>query len=269
MIIYLYGEDSYRRNKKLQELIDAYKKKYKQLDFLAVDLEDNPDGWLEVKDFLSQPSMFVESKLAVIKQSNQVEKEEWIAILKKYLKADRVFLLISDKEKPKKIFSFLLKEPVKSSSFLELTGEKLKVFVRKELELRRLRFSQKAWYFFINYLEKTESDRSWLAVNELDKISLANFPQPISLEDVLSCVNWLPKEEVFVITRLLLKEKDWRRRLGLLESLFLQKEDSRRIFNSLAFQAEGKKALLLADYDISVKSGGLEYEEALLDFCLT
>jgi len=270
MIIYLYGKDSYRRNKKLQELVAAYKKKHKMLDFLAVDLEDNPDDWLKVRDFLNQPSMFVESKLALVKQSNAVKKKEWLMVLKKYLKTDKIFILISDdNDKPEKDFSFLIKAPVKSTEFPELSGDKLIAFVKKEMILKKLFFSKEAWRFFINYLENAENSRSWLVVNELEKISLAHLSQPISLNDLLNYINWLPKEEVFKITRLILNQKDWHRRLGLLESLFLQGEDGYRIFNSLAYQAEGKKSIFLADCDASIKSGGLEYEEALLDFCLS
>jgi DNA polymerase III delta subunit len=267
MIIFLYGSDSYRRNKNLRELIDAYRNKHREIDLLVIDLEDNPDDWLKVRDFLNQPSMFVESKVAVVKESNQMDKKEWVEVLKKYLKTEKTFILISDYGKPKKMFTFLTKAPVESRYFPELTGERLAAFVKKESEVKGLRFTQEAQRFFIDYLSVAD-DRSWLAVNELEKILLANFSQPIAPKDLRNYIDWLPKEEVFLVSRSILNERDWRRRLGFLESLFLRREEGARIFNSIAFQSRGKESLRLADYDVSVKSGGLEYEEALLDFVL-
>ncbi|MFH1193342.1 MAG: hypothetical protein V1656_03470, partial [Candidatus Jorgensenbacteria bacterium] len=62
--------------------------------------------------------------------------------------------------------------------------------------------------------------------------------------------------------------KSVRQNLVLLEGL-LMREDGYRVFNSLAYAAEGIAAERLADYDISAKSGGLEYEEVLTDFVMS
>jgi len=64
------------------------------------------------------------------------------------------------------------------------------------------------------------------------------------------------------------EQKDFSKKLVILEQLFLQKEEPARLFNSLVYQVRGNDILRLADYDVSVKSGGLEYEEALLDFVI-
>ena len=72
MIIYLVGSDSYRRGMKLRELVGQYKGKHEQIDFLDVDLEEDPAKWESVRDFLNQPSMFVEKKFAVVRESGAV-----------------------------------------------------------------------------------------------------------------------------------------------------------------------------------------------------
>ena len=77
MITYLYGPDSYRRTKKAQELIQDYKKQHQNIDIFKVDLEDDPDDWQKVSEFLNQPSMFVDSKLAIVKEAGTIDEKKW------------------------------------------------------------------------------------------------------------------------------------------------------------------------------------------------
>ena len=275
MVIFLYGPDSYRRNKKLKELIQAYQKKYTEFDMFSCDLESEPDSWLKVKAFLNQPSMFVDSKIAVIKESGAVPtasgEKEWIKTLKTYLKtssaSQQTFILISDKKSPKKAFNFLLKEPVRSQAFEELKSGFLEKFLEKEAESYNLTFNSQAWQFFCSYIA-SEDNRSWLSHNELEKLVLAGFPKPISLDNLKSIIHWRMREEIFLVAGQILKAGNTGQKLKILERLLLQKGAPAYIFNSLAYQASGRAILELADYDISVKSGGLEYEEALTDFVL-
>jgi len=138
MLIFLYGEDSYRKNKKLQELVVAYTKKHGIGDVLSVDLEENPDDWKEVNKFLAQPSLFVQSKLAVIRNCREVEEKDWLKLLKLHTDTKDVFLILSDNKKPKKAFSFLLEKPVESQEYPRLEGVGLESFVKKEIQKRKL-----------------------------------------------------------------------------------------------------------------------------------
>lgn len=238
---------------------------------LSIDLEDSPDNWTKVRDFLNQPSMFVDSKLVVVKEIGVVPRtggeKEWAKVLKNYLETPKTFILISDEKAPRSVFKFLLKEPVKSQVFLELEGSTLEAFLKKEATERNLSFDPKAWRFFCSYITSQEQ-KSWLAVNELEKLALAKFNQPISLDNLRLVVRWHAKEKTFLMAGQILRTGDFREKLRALEQLFLQKEAPAYIFNSLAYQAKGEAVLKLADYDVSIKSGGLEYEEALTDFCL-
>jgi len=266
MIIYLYGEDSYRRSQKLKELIGAYRGKHKNIDLLIVDFEDNPEDWIKVRDFLSQPSMFVDSKLTIIKESNIPDSKEWVKTLKTEIKTPKNFLIISDKNPPKKDFQFLLEEPVKHQKFNELKGVSLEMFLKKEALARHLNFSFPAWRFFHSYID-SQPEKSWFAINELEKIKLANFNQPIALKDLQTIVDWAQKEKLFLLAQKILYSKNLKQKMGFLEQA-LSNESPSYIFNSLAYQAYGEDAVKLADYDIAIKSGKLDYEEAILDFTL-
>ena len=59
-------------------------------------------------------------------------------------------------------------------------------------------------------------------------------------------------------------------RLSLLEELLSRSEDPAMIFNIMAVSPFADKAWKekIADYDVAVKSGKLEYDEALLDMIL-
>lgn len=268
MIIYLYGEDSYRRNQKLKELVSAYKEKNPATDLLVLDLEDVPDEWSRAKDFLNQPSMFVDSKVLVVKEATRVDEKEWLAALKSNLKTPKTFILISDHNPPKKAFNFLLKDPVKVQAFPELAGEGLDNFISREATGFKIKFSREARNLLRSYIH-TSTERSWLTHQELEKISLLNFPEPISLSDLKKAINWTAKEVVFRTVNRFLGPSKFQEKLAYLEKLFLQKEAPAYIFNSLSYRASGRAAVKLADYDISIKSGGLDYEEALTDFLIS
>ncbi|MEK7087053.1 MAG: hypothetical protein AAB935_02210 [Patescibacteria group bacterium] len=271
MIICLYGPDSYRRNNKLRDLVREYRGKYADADMASIDLEEGPDNWLKIKEFLNQPSIFTDSKVAVIKESGLPEGKEWPKILKSHLETKKTFLLISDKDKPKKTFQFLLEKPSQVQPFLELENGTLEFFAKREAEQRGLDLSPEAWRFFISYLN-SRTEKSWAVVNELQKISLAGFNppagKPLSVSDLRSVIDWFAGDNVFSLAKELLRPGNTLKKIGFLERLFLQKEEPARLFNLLAYQSWGENAARLADYDVSIKSGGLGYEEALLAFAL-
>lgn len=267
MFITLYGPDSYKRNKNLRNLIASYKSKYEGIDVMFFDLNEDPDLWEKALDFLKQPSMFVDSKLMIVKGVTQVERKAWIEALKSYEGNKNVFIIVSEGKKPNKKFSFLLKKPAKVREFEELAGDKLGRFLAKKMKKSGIELSSRAKNFFLSYV-LSGKDRSWRIVNELDKISLAGFDGIVEEGDLKEIIEWRSSEEMYSVTGRVLNSHDEEMKLVSLERLISRGEDSSHIFNLLAHQARGRDAEKLAEYDISVKSGGLEYEEALLDFVL-
>ncbi len=266
MVFFLYGQDSFRRHRRLQELIAPYKAKYSALDIQSFDLEDEPEGWATARDFLNQPSMFVESKVAIVKEGTAVDVKEWVKALKEQVETPKNFVFISQSNLPSQKFEFLLEKPVRSQEFKELEGGELEQFVRSELKSGNLKFDPAALGFFCSYVNSSE-EKSALAVSEIEKIGLMNLKEPVTLNDLRAVIAWRSQERAYVLAQEILRAKDKKAGLKSLEKLLLE-EDAAYAFNSLGFQARGEAAEALAGYDISVKSGGLEYEEALLDFIL-
>lgn len=267
MVIFLYGTDSYRRKNKLRELVQNYKNKYEETDLLSIDLEDEPESWIRGRDFLGQPSLFLSSKVLIVKEAVSVEEKEWLAVLKKELETQKNFVLISDKKEPPPKFGFLLEKPSVFQHFPELEGAALDLFLKNEAARRGLDFRSEAYRRLYKFIIGRK-ERSWVAVNELEKLSLLKAEKPISEEDIEKTVRLEDEEDVSEAVGVILS-RDSRTRLGFLEKLFLQKEETVRIFNSLAYQARGENLKRLSDYDVAVKGGKLGYEEALTDFVIS
>ena len=271
MVIYLYGSDSYRRSKKLKELLEQNKKKQPNTDVLFVDFLEDPDAWKKAKDFLNQPSMFSESKTLVVYESGEVNEKgekEWLKLVKTYLEEKKVFLIISDSwDKPRKAFMFLTEAPAKAQEFAGLEGKTLDAFLRKEAASFELHFESDAWAHFVMHIASL-SGKSWAGVHELEKISFARFKSPISKKDVETIVQHASQADVFNSARELMASGGTGKRIATLEKLLAQGEDPARLFNLLAYNAHGAQAVRLADLDVAIKSGQSDYEEALLDFVL-
>ena len=268
MIFYLYGQDSYRRQAKLRELVEAYRKKYTDIDLGEFDFSEREDLWKDAKNYLIQPSMFVESKVAVIFGGGQVNEKEWIEILKSQIKTTKTFLLVSDSVAPKKALQFLLKSPIKNHEYAPLDGRALEVFIKKEAEKTGIVFAPDAVRFFCRFAERHKEDASWVVFENLAKLALTKPQEPVKASALVGIIEEKEAEQVYLLTRSILSDRDKKTKLISLERLLLQNEAPAYIFNSLSFQSKGKEAFMLADYDILVKSGKLEYDEALLDFVL-
>lgn len=277
MIIYLYGPDSYTRNRKLREVTSEYRKKRGTLDFLEVDLEDELSGWELARDFLEQPSMFVRSKMVVIRHNNLVvtskelekgEIDSWVGVLVEVSEKKDVFIVVVDEDGPEKDFDFFLRRPVVAQEFEELSGKKLDFFVQIEAKRHGIIFDEKALRFFRDYLMSFR-ERGAIAVNELEKIFLTGQAGPISSDFLGQIIGWTKKDESFGLVSGFLRANTLSQRMIYLATLFLRNEEPRYLFNLFcSFAREREDVLALARYDEMIKGGSLEDEIALLDLAL-
>lgn len=268
MIIFLHGPDSYRREEKLRELIATYEEKYRQTDIARFDLGTDPDSWKSVKEFLAQPSMFVSSKVAVIRGGTTVDEKQWIKTIKQALETEGVTLIFSEEKAPLKKFSFLIQRPAQSQEFKELQGNSLESFLKKKTEEEKAAFTSAAWKLMVRGVQNSGENRSWIGARTIEKLSLLAGGREITEEDVETQMSFSRKEQVFRLAGEVLRSRTVGEKLTAIERLFLQRESPSYIFNSLAYQVRGKETIRFADYDIAVKSGAMEYEEVFLDFIL-
>lgn len=274
MIIFLYGSDSYRRRKKLNEVVGEYQRKHSNLTLERFDLnknnDENNDEFLRLREFCFNRSLFTDKKMAVIEgvleHAKSAPPPSIIEFLKSNLKNKDATLLISGNESPPEKFSFLIEKPVQSQEFENLEGERLKFFIRKEARSRNINLTPQA----INFLAENFKENSWGLITELDKISLVGS-QSIDISDLQKIGDFSESPDIFNFIGLFLRGYPSKRAaLKNLELLFIFHEEPRKIFNILASMSRSQQLVnRLAGYDVSVKSGKMDYEEALLDLALS
>src|SRR3989344_5592699 len=259
MIIFLYGSDSYRREQKAQELIAAYRAKHSGLQ--QFDLAES-DQFLKLKDFSATFSMFEPIKMAFVTNLSEVDKPDELLIpfLRGAIPSKDFVLLISEADTPSAAFDFLLQKPIQSQEFAELEGQRLKFFIEQETKRRGYTLQEDVR----RLLEAAYTGDSWGLVTELDKLALMRKPE---FETPLA----LSQSYFALLAKLKSSHTSAGGRLAALERIFSDhKEDPARVFNSIAYKANSpEEGELLADYDVAVKSGKLDYEEVLLDLALS
>jgi DNA polymerase III delta subunit len=250
MLIYLYGADSYRRAQKQKELAKQYKEKNPGSKPVSFSLNE-ADAFQKLDSFIHDQSLFKETKLGIV---TDVEKEAKAARLLKKVLADKTttIILISEK-KLGNGFPYLYRKPTLSQLFEPLKGQQLVAFINAEANIRNIKLSQDD----ITALLNISSGDLWTIVNELEKLSLGGS---------LTSTHETP--QFFPLIQALKNKGDVTRRLSALEYL-LMNEDPAAVFNITAAIASPDQKEKMADLDLAIKSGKLEYEEALLDFVLT
>lgn len=272
MIIFLYGPDGYRRLARKKELIAAFEKKHSGLGVgyfdMASDSKAPPlDAFAE---FARGNALFENAKLAVIENAFDADAEKFAAILAPLGETKSTTVILSENAKPAKGFSFLLKAPVSAEKFEALEGGEWASFIGSEAGKLGLAPSPDA----VRFLGTVHKGDSWALVTELQKLAAlvsGSLPGGKAAARAVDkgALDALGLEAAPDYWMLLngMKNFDGRVRLASLERLFALNDPPAKIFNILAAQA-GEKAPRMAEYDLAVKSGKLDYEEALLDMAL-
>lgn len=268
MVIYLYGPDFYRRREKLKEYIERYKAKYNGLSLSNFYLDQEAD-WEKLKDFSQAQSLFENVRLGIvfgIENLEEKSQKEFAKLLTDNLKVKDLNLTIIGNKKPVKEFNFLLKEPVVAHEFENLSGGELHDFFQKETKKRSLFLDKESE----NLLSQVYNGDSWGLITELDKLALLN-EKKITKKVLENHLHVSLSINIFESINQMRYSKNISSRLTILENLFARSKDPAMIFNIMAVSpyAERDWKQKVADYDAAIKSGKLEYEEALTDLVIS
>lgn len=274
MLIFLYGPDDYRRVQKKRDLIADFRKKHSELGLGFFDLAAPIKEWGDAfEEFSRSQSLFESAKLAVFENTlKELEASALAKLLKPFAGdgkgADRaVTILISERDKPVKALGFLLEKPTISQKFENLEGAALLAFIREEAKKLDLKISLPAAQF----LATVYAGNSWALATELQKLAAwkpagaTGAAKMIEKKD-LDAFDLEAAPNYWMLLNGL-KSYDMRSRLSTLERLLAMNDAPAKIFNILASQWR-EKTPQMAEFDFMVKSGKLEYEEALVDLAL-
>ncbi|MBI2514799.1 hypothetical protein HYV91_01245 [Candidatus Wolfebacteria bacterium] len=299
MILSLSGSDSYRRLKRLKELIFAYKKKYpaaiiQKFDFENSNRETDSSASLEFREFARNQSLFGPKKLAILesvwqerKKIGQKEKNgkgkisknlntitrdsaaEFKKILKNFGSLTDLTVFISDASGPKSGFDFLFEKPNVFEKFDELEEREFKLFIQEEIKERGINLSEAVVDFLVYHFRGD----SWAAVTEVEKLrwfKAGEEKNAIGIEAIKSLGNYAESPDIFSFINILGYRGGLEERVTSFEKLLFLKEEPAKIFNFLSSRTYDLSLLRrLADYDMLTKAGKIGYEEILLDLCLT
>ncbi|PIR88926.1 MAG: hypothetical protein COU07_03450 [Candidatus Harrisonbacteria bacterium CG10_big_fil_rev_8_21_14_0_10_40_38] len=251
MIIHLYGTDSYRIKEKTDDIISEFIKRYPNSFPNKYSFSDKNSLDL-LKTFVESQSLFNESRIAVFDSGEEAPKEV-APILKSILvNKARVLILISQK-KMVSPFTFLYRDPVVSQTFKPLSGAELLAFVSKTAKQRGVALTPSAQ----RDIAESYLGDSWGIATELDKIALGG---KFSKKNILG--------DFFPLVQTVAGGQDSLNRVRAL-TLLLADDDPAKIFNITAVLVRAPFKPRMADYDVAIKSGKLEYAETLLDFVLS
>lgn len=259
MLIFLYGPDDYRRTRKKQDFIAEFKKKRSDLGLAFFDLETKgSEGQFE--EFVVNQSIFETAKLAVLQGAFEMEAKQLARLLKPLAENKTVSVLISERDKPVKALGFLIEAPSVFQKFEQLEGPAFTAFIIKEAKAMGVTLGTSAAQFLgtvyqndtwalMTELQKISSLRTVIDKKDLDELDLAAAPNYWALMNGL-------------------KSADPKMRLYALEKMLALNDPPAKIFNILASQWQ-EKIPLIAEFDFAVKSGKMDYEEALLDLLIS
>ncbi len=265
MIIYLYGTDSYRRSRKAQDIIADYRRRNAAAAVRAFDFSE--EGAVDdFMSFFSSQSLFSQSVMGVLKNvfargALNMPKDAR-SVFKKRLRllcADtEAFLLFSEDALPAS-FAFLTAAPARTQRFLPLASRPRAAFLKKELEERH---GVSPPSDVIDAVAEYYGDDVWGAMSALIPLGFApgaSSDELLMRADIRPAINFFPLIQE-------LRHQSLVHRLEALERLSAHGEDAAKIFALISYQQEYTVAC--AEYDASLKAGGVGYEEALADLVI-
>ncbi len=193
MLIFLYGPDTYRSRRKLNEIIEHYKK-IRQSGLNLKCFDGRNLNFQEFIDEIRQASIFKEKKLiilnnvfldtqAFVKQKRSVKDERSSSpaefkkaflseanknIISSVVKSNDVILFYEEKEVPEKdaLFIFLNRQG-KCQEFKLLDSQNLKKWIEKEFFIYKSKINPKAVQTLIDFV----GNNLWQMSNEIKKLA--------------------------------------------------------------------------------------------------
>lgn len=259
MLVTLYGADSYRRLRKLKEIVNTYTSKQGSFSRERFPLIEKAD-LDNLKRFLSGQSMFSTKKLVILDEPFEFEDTKSLKeILKDYKDDQDTTILINTTKKHPAPFKFIEEKPNRFEDFSLLKGRDLTNFIQKEADRWNISLNTKE---IVSIVDSIGSD-TWKIATELEQIALKKSKR-------LDVKDFITQAEYFPNLNALKRSNSVADRLIALEKLVGERgDDPGRVFNSLAYQLKNaEEAQVYADYDVAVKAGKLEYEEVLFAIAL-
>ena len=217
MFIFLFGEDTYRLQKKLNEIQNGYKKVHKnELNLKRIDVSK-----IEFKEFvdeLFQCSMFVKRKLFLLENlfSNEKFQKDLIKRIKEIAKSEDLVVIFEKGKIGKKNKLFLaLKKYAQCEEFKPLKDIELQRWIKDELKKYKIGISYEATNLILEFI----GNDLWQMSNEIKKLVCLKKSvkeKEINTQDIKNIVRPNLETNIFEIINSL-AQKDKKKALRLIQ----------------------------------------------------
>ncbi|MCX6723904.1 MAG: DNA polymerase III subunit delta [Candidatus Staskawiczbacteria bacterium] len=233
MIYFIYGEDSYRAKRKLEEIILGYKKVHKSgLNLIYIDA-----GEYSFKDFYSNlraTSMFAEKKLAVLKNVFNDEKfqEGFLENIKSIENVEDIVVIFED-EMPDKRTKFFktLQKCAKCQEFDFLSPAMLRKWAEQEFEKNKAKINPDALDLLLSFVKND----MWRMSNEINKLSNYKKGFIIEKKDIELLVKPNIENDIFKTIEAL-ASNDKKQALSLLHKHFEDGDNALYLLSMISYQ---------------------------------
>ncbi len=263
MIIFLYGEDSFRLKKKYSEIISEFVAKNGRLGLseFAADEVDHFINAIKNRSIFS-PRTLISIKDIDINAFSSDTRKFFENTLSKIIDSATIIVLITSAKTITATDMPLLSSPaIKMQEFQNLPKDRLIFFITKEAAEKGVNLSDAD----VRSLIDSNHGDLWQIHHELDKLVMVKSRDVVP---TLETPGYFESLNTIKFSR-----TRGQKLIALEHILYKLKEDPARVFNGLAYSAPRGHLphqwfSIMADYDIAVKSGKMTYEDALLDFVI-
>jgi len=238
MILFLYGANTFHSKRKLTEIINKYRSRYRSgLNFAKIELSE--ENFSDFQDKVETVSMFKEKKLIVLKNilslPNFLQGKMADYLNKRGVFEDKNIILIffeeGEVQDKKKLFKLLLKKSFKRQEFEDLSLGQTRVFIRKEIEKMgggiRPSTIEKLLFYFGNNL--------WQLENEIKKLISFKRGRVIEDGDVENLCEANINLDIFKTIEAI-SYKDKKRAMKLIFEHFQAGENELKIWTMITYQ---------------------------------
>lgn len=240
MFLFLFGPDTFRSKRKLQEIIKQHRLKYKSgLNFAQIEADKDEEWFDHFKRRVETVSMFQENKLIVLKnilsspKHLQEKFKNYLEEKKICEKKDIILVVFEEKEikRTNALFKFLLKNALKKQEFKNLTPAKLKIWIQKEVEKYGGKMNDEAISLLILYV----GNDLWQIDQEIKKLIAFSQGRTIKENDVNTLCKALLDPNIFETIESISK-KDKKRALALIAEHLRTGENEIKILSMIVYQ---------------------------------
>jgi len=259
MIIFLYGEDTYRSKQKLDEIVQHYKKIHKSgLNLTYINAER--DDFKNLVDSFKIVSMFSEKKLMILKNvfSAKNFQEGLLKEINKFKETKDIIVIFEEEkiDERNKLFKTLKKE-AKSQEFDLLKGAPLLNWIKNEFKKNNAKIDFGVEGIILNHI----GNNLWQIQNEIKKLSDFKAGKMIKKEDIDLLVR--PKVETDIFKTIdAIASKNKKQAFSFLHKHLENGDNILYLLSMIAFQF--KNLLIIKDliekqkpYSVIAKKSGL------------